>query len=523
MRSEIGPPGAAKRLGLVVVAVLLVTSMGLSGYVPASSGPSSGPADGFVGEAKATHDCDRKDAVVNGVFGFYSAIGESLGGSSVACDMVHSDTTARQVYEAESEQDHIDIYQGGVSIMNSHNSFLAMNKNYRNETARVAWMKAEKRIAECYKAGKRKSVCKSEARTAIKDYYSVKQMNLIAEWDATVTDANYLNHRSKNESNVSDFAFVLRAQTGGNNRSEQSPGDNLETVSITLANGSNAESVKIVADTGADYTGYTQVNGQNDSDGYLYYLVRGPNEKDETYRIWQAPEMHKQWRAYETQNDDLTTDADNFTEAIWSDLENGNLNASDVVSRTTTMFEYGTAVRNGSADYADWLAATATMGTEAPNLNETGTMTVDVNGQKSDGVLFGEPPNGEWKVGKTYDPSNIDGPVQFATKDGQMKQIEDPFTLDRATDRNGNERSTVDTKRYNYQTADTAGTQEKYDELLNATKNIQARSEESASGGGGSSGGGTLPDWLTRTYFGVPLWAFAAVGLLLLVLFGGGS
>jgi uncharacterized membrane protein YgcG len=42
-------------------------------------------------------------------------------------------------------------------------------------------------------------------------------------------------------------------------------------------------------------------------------------------------------------------------------------------------------------------------------------------------------------------------------------------------------------------------------------------------GGGGSSGGGTLPDWLTQTFIGIPVWGFAAGGLLVLVLFGRGS
>jgi len=511
--------GPLRRSAHVVAAVALVVSLALSGYAPGASP---------VGDVEATHDCDRSDLAVNGLFGFYSSVGEALGGSSVACDMVHSDTNAQKVYDAESEQDQLDIYQAGLSLKDSHGSYLAMSKNYRNETARVAWMKAEKAIAECYKAGNSKAVCKSQARTAINDYYSVKQLNLIAEWNATVRDVNYLNRRTKDESNVSDYSFILTT-SANTDRSDQSPSNNLGTATVTLANGSTAESVRLEPNqVGNDYNyngveGYTQVNGVNQSNGHVFYKAKSPNDNDPEVRVWEAEEMHKQWRAYEAQNDDLTTDADNFTEAIWADLESGNLNASDVTSRTTTMFEYGTAVQDGSADYADWLGATAAMGSEAPNLNETGTMTVGVNGQTYDGVLFGPAPNGSWTVGQTYDPANLDGPVQFATKGGEMKQIRDPFTLERATDRNGNERSTVETQRYNYQTADATGTQEKYNELLNATRNLQERSEESASGGGGSSGGGGLPEWLTQSVFGIPVWVIAAVLLVALVIFGGGS
>jgi hypothetical protein len=211
-------------------------------------------------------------------------------------------------------------------------------------------------------------------------------------------------------------------------------------------------------------------------------------------------------------------------DAIWQDYQDGNINSSDVLSRTTTMFEYGSRAQNGS--YYDVIGASAAMGLETPNLNETGQMTItDGAGTTHQGMLFARnPPNNEWVVGQTYDPANISGPVQFATTDGEMMQLDRPFTVESATDKEGNSRDSVGTTRYNYQTADTSETTGKYDDLLGLTGELQQRSESvDSNGGGGSSGGGTLPNWLTQTFFGIPVWAFAAVFLLILVLFGGGS
>jgi hypothetical protein len=106
-----------------------------------------------------------------------------------------------------------------------------------------------------------------------------------------------------------------------------------------------------------------------------------------------------------------------------------------------------------------------------------------------------------------------------------MKQLSRPFTIESATDKEGNSRETVETTKYNYKTADTSETTDKYRRLLGLTGELQQRSEsvESEGGGGGGSSGGTLPGWLTQSFFGIPLWVIVALLLLVVVIFGGGS
>jgi hypothetical protein len=229
------------------------------------------------------------------------------------------------------------------------------------------------------------------------------------------------------------------------------------------------------------------------------------------------------WSRIERKKDDLQTEVDAYVDATYQDYQDGKINSSDVLSRTTTMFEYGTDAQNGS--YYDMIGATAAMGLESPDLNETGQMTItDGAGTTYDGMLFGKPPSGQWEVGKTYDPSNISGPVQFATVGGELKELRRPFTVEGATDKQGNSRSVVGTQRYNYKTANTSETTSKYSDLLGLTGDLQQRSESVGSnGGGGSSGGGGLPSWLTERYAGVPLWGWVAVALVGIMLLGGRS
>jgi hypothetical protein len=483
MRSTLSSVG---RVGLTL---LLVVSMALSGYAP-----GGGP----VGEAAASHNCDLKDAAINGVAGFYTAIGETLGGGGPACDVWHEDSDAKQVYDNESQQDHLDIYQGALSVNDSRASFYAMQANYHNESDAIAWMKAEKAIAECYETGNSKSACKSEARSAIGDYYSIKQINHIQQWNATIQSLYYLGNRAQNESSVTKYAVTAHASASGqanNSYTHISMGaSQLSTTTVTLANGSTATSSQISGSHNdvsitVSATAYSEDLGGNDIGPYRIKAVK-PNSNYNNASIMTLTDPESRWADYQAQNDELQSEAGNFTDAIWADLEAGTIDPSDVISRTTTMFEYGTAVGNGSADYYDYLGATAAMGVDTPDLNETGTMTITAaDGTQYDGMLFGPAPNGTWTVGTEYDPANLSGPVQFATTDGDMMTLDHPFTLDRATDKQGNERSSVETQKYNYQTSNTAGVVDKYAKLLNATAQLQARSEQAAAGGGGSVGG----------------------------------
>lgn len=535
---------AGKRLALVVVAVVLVVSMAMSGYVP---------GEGPIEEAAAVHNCTNTDALVYGFsFGYVN---------EDKCTNNHVGDAVEEVRNAESNQSKVDLYSAAKGQRANDQNFDAVYGNYLNDSESVAWMKAEKAIAEAHENGDTKSQAKTAAREAISDYYAVKQINLIESWNTTLTGYEYLHERSMQEDfSQDDFGTAWRPHSAerhfidftGNLYSSQYGGCNPETIttrSASLVNGSSHNTLSIKFRYESEHTWWI-IYSPNAPDGSTYYgddgwkksgdqfycsqtretyfdelMIDAPNSNYDDAIYYDFGTSLERWRSIEQKNDELQSESDAFVDAIWQDLEDGKINSSDVISRNTQMFEYGTAAASGNGSYYDVIGATAAMGVDTPKLEGTGTMTVtDGGGTTHEGMLFGEPPNGSWTVGKTYDPSNISGPVIMATTSGEEHELSRPFTIDSATDKEGNERSVVETQRYNYQTSNTSDLNEKYDRLLGLSGELQERSESVDSnngGGGGGSSGGSLPSWLTATYFGIPLWAIAAVLLVALVLMGG--
>jgi hypothetical protein len=521
---------AGKRLGLALLAVVLVVSMSLSGYVP---------GQGPVEPAAANHQCDTVSYAFAGMSAGVSAISEATGRSALGCDVFHDETNAQRVKEAEEQQSKVDIYSAAQGDKSTRETFQATSNNYIQDSDSIAWMKAEAAIAEAFENGKSKSQAKTEARQAIASYYSVKQINLLKNWNTTIITADYLLNRSKQEGFGSDYVTAnCHGECTYSSYKEEFRGTG-SPETVTLVNSSTRTSV--TADMrGNGYNGPFQNDISVDEGEWQYeqntntashtatidgIKVRKPNDNYDNLTYVKFQTYADQWAEIEQRNNHLQDEAENFTEAIWTDLQDGNINSSDVLSRTTTMYEYGTDSA-GNGTYYDHVAATAGLGLPTADLNETGQMTVtDGGGTTHEGLVFANRSE-SWEAGETYNPDNMSGPVILATKDGQKKQLDRPFTIESATDTEGNSRSSVPVKDYSYQTADTSELQEKYDRLLNLNRQLEERQEEAAEGGGGgggggSSGGGTIPDWLTATYFGIPLWAIAAVLLVALVLIGG--
>jgi hypothetical protein len=541
-----------KRLGLAVLAVVLVVSMAMSGYVP---------GEGPIQEAAAVHDCDNLDATLYG-FSFGHV-------NKDKCTNNHVDDAVQEVRDAESSQTKADIYAALNGQKSKTETYKATYDNYLQDTESVAWMKAEKAIAEAHKNGQSKSQAKVAAKNAIADYYSVKQINLIESWNTTVTSYEYAHERSMQEGfNQADFGdgtwyphqkeqhFIDHEGYLGGTANPFCYPNQIGTGTVTLANASTHTTRYLgmrseaydtpdgealvnpaYASEGGSFqkgaatwnwTGNNRVycwQGSGEDNAYTSELmVDAPNSNYDDSIYYSFGDNVLRWKAIETKNAELQSESEAFIDATWQDLEDGNINSTDIISRNTQMFEYGSAAQE-SSNYHDTIGATAAMGIETPQLEGTGTMTVtDGAGNTHEGMLFGDPPNGSWTVGTTYDPDNISSPVIMATTSGEEHELTRPFTVDGATDKEGNEQSSVETQRYNYQTSNTSELNEKYDRLLGLTGELQERSESvdsnSGGGGGGSSGGG-LPPWLTATYFGIPLWAIAAVLLVALVLLGG--
>jgi len=498
------------RLKSILLAVLIVSSV-----ILASPG---------VGAVAALHDCSTKDAAVYGFsFGY---INEDK------CAENHVEQAVEEVRTAETNQDKVDIYVAALGQKDNSEDYHAVYGNYVNDSENVAWMKAEAAVAEAYKNGATKSQAKARAKEAIEEYYAVKQINLI-EAAATHGEAmHYMVNRSHHQEGFEQFLLTARDHPDYYLGSSGSTSTGLDkSYTLELVNATTYETTAWHPQWGygaserwqVDQKYVTFSNGPADATGII---VEAPNSNYEDKIAVNFTEYHFQWQRLKQSNRELQSESDVFVDAIWQDLEDGNLDPNKIESRTTKMFEYGTKAQQNDSGFNDVIAANAAMGLETPNLNGTGQMTVETgSGNTYDGLLSArDVPGGAWQTGQTYDPANFDGPVYLSTVDGEQKRLTRPFTVRGAVDRDGNEQSTVETKRYNYQTTNSSRLSSQMEDLLTLQQDYQQRSESvDSNGGGGSSGGGTLPDWLTQSFFGIPVWVLAGLLVLVLVIFGGGS
>ncbi|QSJ05047.1 VP1 spike protein [Haloarcula virus Hardyhisp2] len=514
-----------KKIANVVFALLIVTS----------------GVTAFSGNAAAVHDCSSTDALVMGfTFGHVN---------KDKCTNNHVSHAVENVRDAETIQDKTDLHAAAAGASAKGENYNVLYDNYLQDTETVAWSKAEKAIAQAYENGSSKAMAKSKARTAIDEYYAKKQVNLIRSWNTTAHEWDYIYSRAEQENfDVGNYEssetvegsnaaiikpYFLHKDDNTADKVSESNGlndftyDSLGKNEVTLTNGTVVESTsyRFKRDDGTDAGNIgiaTDNSIQNDVEYDYWRTVTGfdvsaPEPGYSEIKFVHFNDFQSKYTEIENKSTNLKTDAGVFTDGIWSDLQDGNIQSQDVISRNTLMFEYGTSAASGNGTYYDSIGALSQMGLASPNLDSTGqmTVTVDETGNTYQGMLFANNvPNGQWEIGKSYNSKNITGSVFMATTSGNMKKLTRNFTVDNAVDKTGKERQTVSTQTYNYKTANTSELNSKYDKLLKVTSELQNRSNAAGSGGSvGSSSSPQIPAWLEETYLGIPLWGIIVTAL----------
>jgi hypothetical protein len=410
------------------------------------------------------------------------------------------DDAVQDMKESDQNQTKVDIYSAASGAKSARQAWSAPYDNYLSDSKSVAWMKVEKAVAEAYKNGSSKAEAKVAAREAISNYYATKQKNLIERYNVTVSEFYTLYNQAEQESIPTGIsgAFLYEYPDG---TEYIEIFDNPRTETLTLVNASKADSKAIVigydeSDQYADGTSFTAASGTQEvqsSDGAVTHTVeavrvRAPNSNYDDMTYLRFNHFGDRWSQIQTMNDNLQSEAENFVNATYQDFESGTVNASDVVSSHTAMFEYG--VRSGNESEGLWrsTAALAMMGYDTPDLNSSGTMTVEYRNANYTGVVLAQnAPGGNWSVGTTYNTSSIEGPVFMATTEGEKIDFGDgeTFTVTGMTAKDGTQINSTQTTKYVYKTSNTSELLALQEELTELRQEIEDRE---TSGGGGSDG-----------------------------------
>lgn len=410
--------------------------------------------------------------------------------------LVNSEDCSREAYvqdaiadyeQTDAEQTKVDIYSEGESISQGADNYLVTNENYLNDTETVAWSKMQVAVAEAYQNGSTQSQARLKAEQAIEDYYAVKQRNLIAQHNSHVSTLHRLSEQAQMEDNVS--SGYVHAESTLYDPGSGGSADILrtETQNITLVNGSTVESVYLIADEGSGEEAAAKLTDQGGYSEPHGIQIDPPTESFNETTVYKSDRYISLWTQTQSKSASLVSEAKTFVDATYSDFDSGDVNASDVISANTAMFEYGTRSGSENETLYNSVGALALMGFDTPSINSSGTMDVTYENTTYQGIVMARnAPNGSWEANTTYDPANITGPVFVVTTGGKKIDLTSPFTIGEVRAKDGSDLQSVNTTRYSYKTANATELMEMQSRLSSLRQEIE---ERQPSGGGGGIGG----------------------------------
>jgi len=426
------------------------------------------------------------------------------------CSYVLPGTTSVNSTGLDANETKLEIYQSAATQADSADNYHTMLNNRLQDTETVSLIKAKGAYIRALNAGEGETAARAAGTNNITEYYSTMEVNHIAEWEAQVSNIQYLSSLAANETGVpSDYVYVEGnwTHTGGGAEFEIHPnwvGTTQE--SYTLQNGTTVQvtnarvefhvydvgsatwhnsTVSIGPSTGAPKK--TFFNG-DDITTLEGVSVAPPTSNYEKQPVMDFREYASHTSSIDSQTRSAIGQMDTVVNQTYSEYQQGQINSSDLVDPYVLQNQF-----SPGDEYQGWSAATlALLGTNQPtDLDQTGYMKVNVSGGETvKGILQagGNPPGGEFVVGQTYDPANVTGSV-FVTTDSRVIEVEKPFTLENATTYDGQVRTNVTIEKKTYNTTSADDLKALNEELSLLREEISAREDNM---NGGTGGGGLL-------------------------------
>jgi hypothetical protein len=462
------------RIASAIFACLLVTA--------GVAGPMTQPA-----QASVTEQCNPLDRQIE-----YLMSPLTSGYEDILCVADYYDSTSLEAYDAtDSEQTKVDIYSQMSSEKQAIDAFGSTFDNYANDTETVAWSKMQVTVAEAYQNGSTEAQAKYEAEKAIEEYYAVKQRNLVARWNTFATEYDYAVTLMRNDSNIdeSESGFMYPSGSGITSGTAYKLKPNNGNRTVTLVNGTDVNASII----GANYAKASVDSYTFSNENFETFHVRKPTDSYDSQVQIDVTQWSERWSTIQQKKSAVIAESDTYINATYADYESGTINASDVISSQTAMWEYGTTSSTENRSLYDSVGALALSGYDTPDLNGSGTMDVEYQNETYTGlVLAKNVPNGSWSANTTYDPSTIEGPVFLATTTGTKVDLTSNFTITNIRAQDGTAVQSVETKTYNYKTSNASELQSVTDQLIALRTELESRQPSGGGGGSGGFGGNTM-------------------------------
>jgi len=482
---------------------------------------------GSTGTAVAVHggECSEIDE-------FFWVLSVGLINSD-KCDSSHLSQDYQELQEAAENSTETQIYNAGKQAKADQTQYFDLQNNYLLDSGTPAMTKAESAAIAAIDANKSRSEVKQDARNAVQDYYSRMQMNLVDQWGVHIETIGTMEVNQES-AGISEMFVESDGGISGSSRDTRIHDTPTEEGSVTLLNGTTyfARGLRLAeSDTGNYHTtvwpntgnvSYTITSGVTlSSKNIVVQAIEG----ETGYNAVTYYEYKNRWNAIDSKSQQMEDNA-----AVWADgVYNASQSGGDItnyISPSTLAEKYSTDF-NSTGYYGYAVGYAGAQGFAIPNLTTTNLMTIQADGKSFNGLLMSQnpPSNGMWEVGTTYNAQNIVGKQLIATTDGNLYDIQGEFTITSMQDKDGNEVQTTTVRQieYNVSNAD-----EEYAKLQDTIRQLQLEVNALEPMGSGSSGGDSsntsgfsLPDWLTMTIVGIPVWLIGIVALAIAYIFMG--
>jgi len=426
--------------------------------------------------------CDTTDKIGNIVSGVTNLDCTPQPGSTTV------NTTGLDATQAE-----INLYQSAQAQKASSEAYKTTLDNYLQDTATQARIIGKNAYIRALNNGDSKAVAKTKAKSAVADYYSVKQVTLANHWDASISHFSYLYKTAGSTSGVSQgFTYndgheIYDNADTGTTSTQLANGSTITTQTITVGYDQSTEWSKPYDATITKGTFDSTSSDGGDTKTNTGLFVKAPTSDFSTLEYVTYSEYATKWSEIESQNTQIQSEMDTLVNNTYSAYQAGEINNSDLVDPYLLSSKY-----SAGSSTQSWAAAQLTLlGQNSPeNFDQIGRFNISTgSGSQYEGVLFSaeNPASGQFEANQTYDAANISG-TQYVVTSDQIVELDGTFTIDQITDQNGQHVQNVTIEKTTYQTTNVTELKQQYEDLAKKYAEIEAREQNLQ----GSAGGGLL-------------------------------
>ena len=482
-----------RRVAPALFALLLLTA--------AMGGPFSGLAAAQTETpVEVGEECDTLDSLLYDAF----SIGNIITDGDNPCSAEYQSKQVQDEYQERINETTLQVtYQRMVDRQKNIDDYHTTQRNYLQDTRTVAMAKGEEAAVTAIENAYERPEVKNRSADAVRDYYSLKQYNVLKKWNAEVEKLKTIKNISDNQGVAFNEVVTIKHtfhNTNGGSGTYNGSIIGFGATSITLNNGSSVQVQTITFNTSAN--GYSEgyidpVNphavredgSQYDHQMEFNELVINSISTDTVSKSTTMDQWPETFNSMADQSNQIADNSRAYAGSVYNATVEGNASAAEYLSPLSIAQERSLNYSD-AGHYSYAIATLGSVGLSTPDLNSTGMMTVSYNGSSYEGFIASSegPPNG-WVSGETYNTANLNGSQLLVTRESGMMEMSGSFTVDEITDPEGNQVNSTNTRQVEYAGINNSQYLDLQQQIRELDAQTRAREPVIIEGGGGDGDG----------------------------------